>query len=98
MVGHRWEGPPDASEVGRWPAFDTWYCAEIQLTSATLGHGEIWLNGISRGSVDADLSATSSQQYSRLMLWNNAGVGTVFMDDIRVAGALNGPVGAGGGP
>jgi hypothetical protein len=76
-------------------ATDTWYCAEVQVSAATSGRGEVWLNGTSVGSINADLSA--SQPYSRLLLGNDGAVGTVYFDDIRVANTYNGPVGAGGG-
>jgi hypothetical protein len=77
-------------------ATDTWYCAEVQVSAATSGHGEVWLNGASVGSVNADLSA--AQPYSRLLLANDGAVGTVYFDDVKVANTLNGPVGAGGSP
>jgi hypothetical protein len=84
----------DLYPAGNLIATNTWYCAEVQVNAATSGHAEIWLNGTSVGSVNADLSA--AQPYSRLILWNNAAVGTISMDDIRVANTLGGPVGAAG--
>jgi hypothetical protein len=73
-----------------------WYCAEIQLNEATSGRAEVWLNGISVASANANLAATNA--YSRLYLWNNGPAGRVYMDDAQVASGLNGPVGAGAGP
>jgi len=73
-------------------AANTWYCAEVQANEASAGTGQVWLNGTSMGSVSADLSATTP--YSQLFLWNNAAVGTVYMDDARVTNSYNGPVGA----
>ena len=73
-----------------------WYCAEVRLNQAAAGRAEVWLNGVSVAAQSADLSVTDA--YSRLHLWNNGAAGTVNMDDVQVAGALNGPVGAGAGP
>jgi hypothetical protein len=73
-------------------AADTWYCAEVRASQVAAGHGEVWLNGTSLGTVNGDLSVTDA--YSRLYLWNIA-TGTIYLDDIRVSNAYNGPVGAG---
>src|SRR5207249_1351840 len=40
---------------------------------------------------NADLSA--AQAYARLYLWNSPALGTVYLDDIKVANAYNGPTG-----
>ena len=71
---------------------NTWYCVEVLANEATAGTGQLWLNGVSVGTVNNDLSTTTA--YSRLYLWNNAMVGTVYVDDVAVAGSYNGPVGA----
>ena len=71
-----------------------WYCAEVQANETATGHAEVWLNGTSVASANADLSVTNP--YSRLYLWNNGANGTVYADDVSVTNAYNGPVGAGG--
>ena len=43
-------------------------------------------------------SAAGPSLYSRLVLWNNAAVGTIYVDDAKVAGTYNGPTGAGATP
>lgn len=94
-----WNGARARQDVYGTPnvlSLNIWYCAEVNVNAATSGHGEIWLNGTSIGSVNADLSVT--QPYSRLTLWNNGAVGTLYIDDVKVAGSLNGPVGAGTSP
>ncbi len=75
---------------------DTWYCLEVRASETTAGRGEAWLNGTSLGTVDADLSV--AQPYSQLYLWNNPAAGTVYFDDVQVADAPSGPVGAGAAP
>jgi Abnormal spindle-like microcephaly-assoc'd, ASPM-SPD-2-Hydin len=75
---------------------NAWYCAEVEANETSTGHGELWLNGISVGKVDTNLSVTNA--YSQLYLWNNGSAGTVYMDDVKVANAYNGPVGAGAAP
>ncbi|HSS11286.1 MAG TPA: choice-of-anchor D domain-containing protein, partial [Acidimicrobiales bacterium] len=75
---------------------NSWYCAEVQANETAAGHGQVWLNGTSVAQVNTDLSVTNG--YSRLLLWNNPAAGTVFVDDIQVASAYNGPVGAGATP
>jgi hypothetical protein len=75
---------------------NAWYCAEVEANEASIGHGEVWLNGTSVGKVDTDLSVTNA--YSQLYLWNNGAAGTVYMDDVKVANSYNGPVGAGAAP
>lgn len=73
-----------------------WYCAELQVNEATAGHAQLWLDGVSVASADADLSATNP--YGRLVLWNNGPAGTVAVDDVQVATTASGPVGAGAAP
>ncbi len=61
---------------------NTWYSIEVQSTETTSGHGEVWLNGTSIGSVNADLSVTNG--YARLFLYDEA-TGTAYFDDVEVA-------------
>lgn len=61
---------------------NTWYSLEIQDTETTTGQAQVWLNGTSVGSVNADLSTTAP--YARLMLLDFA-VGTFYFDDVTVA-------------
>ncbi len=68
---------------------NTWYCLEIQDTQTTSGQGQVWLNGTSIGSVNADLS--NANPYARLMLFDSA-VGTFYFDDVVVSNLYNGPV------
>jgi hypothetical protein len=68
---------------------NTWYSIEVQDTQSSAGHGEMWLNGTSVGSVDADLSTTTP--YARLMLYNSA-PGTMYIDDVKVANTYNGTI------
>lgn len=75
---------------------DHWQCAEVQLNEAASGHLQIWLDGTSVGSLDADFSAANP--YSRLYLWNNGAAGTVYMDDAQVSSGYNGPVGQAASP
>ncbi len=72
-----------------------WYCAELYLDESASGHAKLWLDGVPVGSVDGDLSTPNP--YSRFYLWNQATAGTVWFDDVKVADAPIGPVGAGGG-
>lgn len=93
-----WNGARTRTDIisaGNLVFSDTWYCAEVQLNQSVTGHVELWLSGISRGSSDGDFSA--SLPYSRLVLWNNGGIGTVYDDDAAVATSYNGPTGAGAG-
>jgi F5/8 type C domain/Abnormal spindle-like microcephaly-assoc'd, ASPM-SPD-2-Hydin len=68
---------------------DTWYSVEIQDTQTSNGHGEVWLNGSSIGTVNGDLSM--SNPYARLMLYNSA-AGDIYFDDVRVANTYNGTI------
>jgi Cep192 domain 4/Abnormal spindle-like microcephaly-assoc'd, ASPM-SPD-2-Hydin len=70
-----------------------WYCAELYLDEAVNGHARLWLDGVLVGSVDGDLGTPGP--FSRFYLWNQAGAGTVWFDDVKVADAPIGPVGAG---
>lgn len=68
---------------------NTWYCVEVYLNQTTSGHAEVWLNGQSIGTVDANLSTPNP--LSRLLLYND-NVQTVYYDDIAVSDSYNGPV------
>src|SRR5207248_1451501 len=68
---------------------NTWYSIEVQSTESTTGHGEVWLNGASIGSVNNDLSVT--QGIAQLRLYDEA-VGTAYFDDVKVASTYNGPI------
>jgi hypothetical protein len=72
---------------------ERWYCAELFLDESADGHARLWLDGVLVGSVDGDLSTPSP--FSRFYLWNQAAAGTVWFDDVKVADAQIGPVGAG---
>ena len=61
---------------------NTWYSISIQDYQTTSGHAEVWLNGTSLGSVDADLSMSAA--YARLMLFDSA-PGTIYLDDVSVS-------------
>jgi archaellum component FlaF (FlaF/FlaG flagellin family) len=68
---------------------DTWYAIEIQDFQTSTGHAQAWLNGTSLGTVDADLS--TSTPYARLMFYDST-PGTIYLDDVAVANALNGQI------
>jgi hypothetical protein len=59
-----------------------WYCAELGLDERADGHAQLWLDGVSVGSVDGDLS--TPDPYSRIYLWNQPDAGSVWFDDITV--------------
>jgi hypothetical protein len=61
---------------------DTWYTLTIQDYQTSTGHAQVWLNGNSIGSVDADLS--NSTPYARLML-SNFSAGTTYFDGVSVS-------------
>ncbi len=61
---------------------NTWYSVELEDLEITSGHGQAWLNGVSIGSVDADLS--TSAPFARLMLFDGA-AGTFYFDDVEVS-------------
>lgn len=63
-------------------SLDSWNCVEVQATEATAGHGEVWLNGTSIASTNGDYLVANP--YSRLFLWNNGAIGTVYFDDVKV--------------
>jgi hypothetical protein len=67
-------------------AASTWYSVEIQDTQTTTGVAQAWLNGVSVGSVSADLS--NANPFARLVLYYN-GVGTCYFDDVEVANVYN---------
>jgi hypothetical protein len=71
---------------------NTWYCVEVYVNSVTSGHGEVWVNGSSIGSVDADLS--NANPYARLMFFDKIAT-TTYIDDVVVADTYNGPTNAG---
>jgi Abnormal spindle-like microcephaly-assoc'd, ASPM-SPD-2-Hydin len=73
-----------------------WYCAELQFVETKSGRAQVWLNGVSVGSVTGDFSATNP--YARLWLFNTPAGGSVYMDDVKVAAGAIGPTGAGAGP
>ncbi|GHO50225.1 N,N-dimethylformamidase beta subunit family domain-containing protein [Ktedonospora formicarum] len=68
---------------------NTWYSLEIQDFQDQSGHAEVWLNGISRGTIDGDLSMTN--KYARVLIFNNAPT-SMYFDDVQVASNYNGPV------
>jgi hypothetical protein len=72
-----------------------WHCAELYLDESTNGHAQLWLDGVSVGSVAGDLSTPSP--YSRIYLWNQPAAGTVWFDDVKVASTQIGPAGSGTG-
>src|SRR5207253_8390176 len=73
-----------------------WYCAELYLDESSNGRAQLWLDGVAVGSVAGDLGTPDA--YSRLYLWNQPSAGTVWFDDVKVADAQIGPVGAGAAP
>jgi len=68
---------------------NTWYSIEVQDSEITSGHGEVWINGTSIGTVDTDLSTTLP--YARLMLYSSA-AGTAYFDDVIVSNSYNGQI------
>jgi len=48
------------------------------------GSAELWLDGVSVGSVHGDLGTPSP--YDRVYLWNQPAAGSVWFDDVKVAG------------
>lgn len=70
---------------------NTWYSIEVQANETTSGHAEVWLNGVSIGFVNNDLSVT--QGYATLLLYDEA-VGTAYFDDVVVSNSYNGPLNA----
>jgi hypothetical protein len=68
---------------------DTWYSVEIQDSQISNGHGEVWLNGSSIGSVNGDLS--TANPYARLLLYSSA-AGDIYFDDVRVSNVYNGTI------
>ncbi|GHO46805.1 choice-of-anchor D domain-containing protein [Ktedonospora formicarum] len=71
---------------------NTWYCVEVYVNSVTNGHGEVWVNGTSIGSVDANMS--NANPYSRLMFFDKVAT-TTYIDDVVVSDTYNGPTNAG---
>jgi hypothetical protein len=68
---------------------NTWYSVELQDYQSTTGQAQAWINGVSEGVVNADLS--NSTPLARLMLFNSA-VGTMYFDDVVVGNVYNGPI------
>lgn len=68
---------------------NTWYSVEVQFTQTTSGLAQVWINGISVGSVSADFS--NANPFARLMLFD-AAPGTIYFDDVQIANVYNGPV------
>jgi hypothetical protein len=62
-----------------------WHCAEVYLDESPSGQAQLWLDGALVGSVYGDLGTPSP--YSRLYLWNQPTAGSVWFDDVRVAGS-----------
>ena len=60
-----------------------WYCAELYLDESVSGRAELWLDGVSVGSVSGDLGTPSP--YGRMYLWNQPSAGSVWFDDVKVA-------------
>ena len=65
-----------------------WHCAELYLDERVNGGAELWVDGVSVGSVSGDLSTPSP--FDRIYLWNQPAAGSVWFDDVRVA---NNPLG-----
>ncbi len=61
---------------------NTWYSVTVQDYQTSTGHAQVWLNGTSIGSVDADLS--TSNPFARLMFFDSA-PGTIYLDDVAVS-------------
>ncbi|UWZ85850.1 choice-of-anchor D domain-containing protein [Occallatibacter riparius] len=70
-------------------AANTWYCVEVGDTQTTTGQAQAWLNGVSLGTVNADLS--NANPFARLMLLNTV-TGTFYFDDVAISNFYNGPV------
>jgi hypothetical protein len=60
-----------------------WHCAELYLDERVDGGAELWLDGVSVGSVHGDLGTPSP--YDRVYLWNQPAAGSVWFDDVKVA-------------
>ena len=73
---------------------NTWYSVEIEANETTSGGGQVWLNGNSVASFTGDLSQT--QGYSSLVLTNQS-TGSIYFDDVVIAGSYNGLIGMNGG-
>ena len=61
---------------------NTWYTVELEMNEATSGQAEVWLNGTSIASDNADLSTSAA--YTQLTLVNQS-AGTIYFDDVKVA-------------
>jgi hypothetical protein len=60
-----------------------WHCADLYLDERVAGSAELWLDGVSVGSVHGDLGTPSP--YDRVYLWNQPAAGSVWFDDVKVA-------------
>jgi hypothetical protein len=65
-----------------------WYCAQLYVDERVNGGAQLWLDGVSVGSVSGDLGTPSP--YSRVYLWNQPSAGTVWFDDVKVGNSPNG--------
>ncbi len=68
---------------------NTWYYVEVQLNEITSGQAQAWLNGVSLGTVNNDLS--TANPYARLMFFN-AAPASLYVDDVRVDNGYNGAI------
>jgi hypothetical protein len=74
-----------------------WYCAELQDSETSTGSAQVWLNGTSVASV-SNVDLSTATPYSQLYLWNQTPSSTVYLDDVVVSNAYNGPTGSGTAP
>jgi Abnormal spindle-like microcephaly-assoc'd, ASPM-SPD-2-Hydin len=63
-------------------AADTWYTLELEMNEVVVGQAQVWLNGTSIASGNADLS--TSEAYTQLTVMNQV-AGTIYFDDVKVA-------------
>ncbi len=66
---------------------NAWHYVELQDTETTNGTAQVWLDGTSINSVNADFS--TSAPYARLMLFDGV-AGTFYFDNVRVTNTYNG--------
>jgi hypothetical protein len=74
-----------------------WYCAELQDSETSTGSAQVWLNGTSVASV-SNVNLSTSTPYSQIYLWNQTPSSTIYLDDVIVSNAYNGPTGSGTAP
>jgi hypothetical protein len=65
-----------------------WHCAELYLDERVDGGAQLWLDGVSVGSVSGDLGTPSP--YDRVYLWNQAAAGSAWFDDVTVGSGPSG--------